>query len=266
MSTWQVLLLILLSCASLIIALYCLFFMVPIKRFWERIESLGGGMKGIETHVEGVRRETQGRIRDLEKEAKTSLEDQGRRLHGRIKTIASETQQTRDALAGLSEETATMRSDVSRQHEELEQLRKALDSLSRTLEQVHGDFNNLSAELAESVRRQASESYQEIESIVLAALDAIQNEILLRAEESRETVEADPRARRGRHSSGGASQGWRSRSDSSPKIISAAPLFAELDRPSSEREERQQADDENGQKEGSDNSSEEETANESGDD
>ena len=63
---WQWVVLIVLCFGSLIIALYCLLFMVPLKSFVERINSLGGGMKGIRAYIEGVKSETERQIADVQ--------------------------------------------------------------------------------------------------------------------------------------------------------------------------------------------------------
>ena len=60
------------SCLSLVIALYCLLFMVPVKRFWERIRTLGGGLKGIEAHVDGVRSKVSRRLEEVEEDRKST--------------------------------------------------------------------------------------------------------------------------------------------------------------------------------------------------
>ena len=167
MPQWMAVVLIFVAFGSLIIALYCLFFMVPVKRFWERINSLGGGMKGIEAHLSGVRDEFARRLNELESSTGQQIEE------GRQAAQATLDRLGRDCR-GVQREMEVLRKEL----ESLQAVAQSTRSLTRELQQLRGDFDGLDVELRESVRQLVADSFASVESTVLSALDAVQEEIL----------------------------------------------------------------------------------------
>ena len=225
---WQVLLLIFLCCGSLIISLYCLLFMVPVKRFWERVSSLGGGMKGIQAHVEGVMGEVakqieqmRGDLQDLETRAAAYVEEKLRASVATVQSLQKDVGQLSERVAGVDAPLAEARSGVSAHAGQIKRMEERLTSLAAALEQMQGDFRTMSTEQGETVRRQVAESYGEIESTVLSALDAIQNEMLVLTEESLQRAEGAPTERQGSR----PNQRRGSKDARSSKIIAPTLLF-----------------------------------------
>ena len=186
---WQVVMLILLCCASLIVSLYCLIFMVPVKRFWERIESLGGGMKGIESHVDGVADEFSRKTEDVERKAEQLVEEnvgalqkamreRTITLQSRIREASLHAQEAAKELPEIRQSLESLRNALQEQSTHNSQFSKSVDSLAERLEQMQRDFGSLDVELRESVRQLVSDSHQRVEGTVLSALDAIQNQII----------------------------------------------------------------------------------------
>jgi hypothetical protein len=104
------------------------------------------------------------------------------------------------------------------------------ESLTRELQQLRGDFDALDVELRESVRQLVADSFSTVESTVLSALDAVQEEILYGASEpsapSGKTVQ--PRQKPERRPTTGLSGS--TGGHGGDKIIPMGPLFADLNR------------------------------------
>jgi hypothetical protein len=145
LTSWRFLILVGFSATALIVSFYCLLFMVREKNFWARIHSLGGGLRGIEAHVAGVKEELSGRLEALQKATSEATE-----------ALRQEAQ----AIAGNS------------------RLNQTVETLSNQLQQLRGDLDGLGVELRESVRQQVADSFLSVESTILAALDAVQEEML----------------------------------------------------------------------------------------
>lgn len=220
--TWQAVVLTILCCLSLVLALYCFIFMVPIKRFWERIDSLGGGMEGIEAHVEGVKSEISRRIKAVEEETREGIE-----------AAAACAQKALDALEQLRQEQVSLQAQADRSASEERRLSESLDTLSSELQALRNDLDSLNMELRESMRQSVADAFQQMEGTILSALDAIENEMLRGVEPRGGGPPRPPTLREvtpprpvvpGRQQD--AARG------KSQKIISAEPLFAVLEKKS----------------------------------
>ncbi len=241
MSTAKVVVLTILSCSSLIIALYCLIFMVPVKRFWQRIRTLGGGLKGIEAHLNGVRASISQRLEDVENNTREQLETSRRELEESLERIYRANRQTRRELEELRHTVESLQSEL---HGTSADSRRALqnsESLATRLQQTKDDFEALDAELRQAVRQQVANSFSSVESTVLATLEAIQQEIVYGLSDS------SPSARKRPTHPPGSPRCTRE------KIITVEPLFANMrreevnDQPAEDEEEPggESADEEN---------------------
>ncbi len=166
------------SCLALIIALYCLFFMVPVKRFWERVRTLGGGIKGIEAHVNGVRESISRQVEGLRQESREQAEAQRAEFEQKLEELARDGRKGRRRLETLADEIETTRQQLKSTAGELRKVMRNMEALSRNVQQLRSDFDTLDVEVRESVRQQVGNSFSTVESTVLSALEAVQEEIL----------------------------------------------------------------------------------------
>jgi hypothetical protein len=190
-STWQAVLLIVLCFGSLLLALYCLLFMVPLKSFVERVNSLGGGMRGIRAQVDGALSQTEARLEQIEAAVRELRAELEKGAGGAVKLAAD--------LGAIQERLADLKDDVE----------------------------VLEGQLSESVQRQVAASCRELEGVVLAALEAVRDEMLRGANrlrsprETRPPVTGPPPTRLMERGPGEL------RPEASRKIIPAWPLLEE---------------------------------------
>jgi Sec-independent protein translocase protein TatA len=178
MSTLHAVIVVVFSCLALIIALYCLFFMVPVKRFWERVRTLGGGIKGIEAHVNGVHDSINQQVEELRKETEERADSHREEVDQKLEELGRDDRKTRREVEALKGELKSAQEEL---HSTAEQLRKAvrnMEALSKRVQQLRTDFDTLDVEVRESVRQQVANSFSTVESTVLSALEAVQEEIL----------------------------------------------------------------------------------------
>jgi len=229
-STWQAMVLILLSVASLLIALYCLLFMVPLKSFVQRVNSLGGGMRGIRVYVDEVAGKTDARIAELQGLLQREVARLRTELTEGLRRVSDGLEQARARAGELERRLEGLRSELAMQGAGAERLRTDLEGLRSRLGELGTDLEVLGSELNGSVRALVEESYQGLEGTVLGALEAVQDQMLLGT--------ARLRGVHGPGSPPGRST-ERPRSDTHgtrrSKIISAVPLFGE-----GQRERRQE--------------------------
>lgn len=218
MSTAKVVILTVLSCSSLIIALYCLIFMVPVKRFWQRIRRLGGGLKGIEAHLNGVRSSIGQRLEEVEKNTQEQLEESRREFQKSMDRLSRANRETRRELRELRQTVESLQADLQKTSTDSRKALRCSESLGTRLQQTQEDFKALDAELRQAVRRHVSDSFSSVESTVLATLEAIQQEILYGF--------SDTPSRRG-NGPKPPPPGARQTRDN---IITVEPLFASLNR------------------------------------
>ncbi|MHC4592258.1 MAG: hypothetical protein ACYS8L_06135 [Planctomycetota bacterium] len=227
MPQWQQVVLIIVGFGALIIALYCLFFMVPVKRFWERINSLGGGIEGVESHVAGVHDEIAGRLAALEEATREQIAENREAAQSRLERLAKDSRESQRELDRLRKDVQALQAGLRQAGSDDMKVGRSLESLAKQLQQLRGDFDALDVELRESVRQLVSDSFNTVESTVLSALDAVQEEILYGASEpsSRSTKALQPRQKPDRRPPSGFGGAERSPGD---KIIPIEPLFAGL--------------------------------------
>jgi len=228
--TWQAVVLILLCFGSLIIALYCLFFMVPLKSFVERIDSLGGGMKGMESHVDGLKNETDRRVASLEERICESLRELRCELQQSIDTAADKTTRALDGLQRLDKATHNLQAEIRDAASDTRKLGASLDAVRAGLDDLRSDFTALEGELRGSVNQQVSDSYQKLESTVLSALEAVQDDMLRGASKLRAWQSPTPPSRPAPNGKLGTRGLKDSRRKATSKIISAEPLFADAEK------------------------------------
>jgi len=223
MHQWQVWVLIVVSLGALLLALYCLFFMAPLKRFLDHVATLGGGIRGIEEHVRAVREEVEGKLSELEgnltqqtAQVRDRAEGGQNRLGGEVREMQKKLEELRKDVQSLQAELRQTRSDALKLSQNVEALTKQMDG-------ARSDFDALDTELRESVRRLVADSFSTVESTVLSALEAVQEEML---SGSGEVGAAAPRALPPRPTRHGSSPGGTGASRDN--IISAGPLFAGL--------------------------------------
>ena len=196
-STWLGVLLIVLCFGSLLIALYCLLFTVPLNSFVQRVNSLGGGMRGIRAHVDDMLSQTDRRIAEMQRLMHEGMEEGLR--------------ESRAELEQHARSVAELRADLNALHEQLADLRN--------------DSEVLEGELAGRVRTLVSESYRALAGTVLGAHEAVRDEMLRGAKKLRHPH--DPRPPTGRWGERGQSDAHR---QSERKIISALPLFGDTEK------------------------------------
>ncbi|MHC4479637.1 MAG: hypothetical protein ACYS1C_01505 [Planctomycetota bacterium] len=224
MPQWQAAVLIIVSFGSLIIALYCLFFMVPVKRFWERIHTLGGGMKGIEAYVLGFQDEIRERLAELEEATRRQIAQSREASEEELDRLAEGLEGFRPQLERLRKDVQSLQAELREAASDTMKVGQSTAALGRQLEQLRGDFDALDVELRESVRQLVSESFSTVESTVLSALDAVQQEMLYGVSEASPPPEPRPPRREKpapRFGGGGAPR-------TRDNIIEMAPLFAGL--------------------------------------
>ncbi len=178
MSPLQAGILTIFSCASLVIALYCLFFMVPVKRFWERIRTLGGGLKGIEAHVDGMRENVSRRLDELEGKLKADFEERRRENKKTLERLARRSRSNQGDLESLRKDIQELQAELRETAAGAGKVARKVNSLATRLEQIRGDLDAQEAELQRAVQQQVTETFASVESTVLAALESVQEEIL----------------------------------------------------------------------------------------
>lgn len=224
MPQWQIVVLIVFSVSSLIIALYCLIFMVPLRRFRERISSLGGGMKGIEAYVGGVRERVEARLTGLEEQLQQQLAEVRQAAESAVDALARDQRELRREMDRLRKDAQSLQAELREVREDAMKVGRAYEALGKRLDQVAGDFDTLDVELRESVRQLVAESFSSVESTILSALEAVQEEILYGPSEpssSGQGFSARPDRARPR-------PGFASSEETGSKIITVEPLFARL--------------------------------------
>jgi hypothetical protein len=225
MHQWQAVVLILVSFGALIIALYCLFFMVPVKRFWERIRSLGGGMKGIEAHVDGVRNEIRGRLDAVEKAAEQCVAQAGQASEAVTSRLAREQREVKREMERFRADLQSLQAELRQTANDTMKAQQSCEALAKRVERLLGDFDALDVELRESVRQLVAESISTVESTVLSALEAMQEEIVYVANGVPEPRENGPNRSHTTSRPSGWTPAPRRTHDN---IITMEPLFARL--------------------------------------
>lgn len=223
MPPWLGVVLIITSLTALGLAVYCRVFMAPLQRFRERVSALGGGLKGVEAHFSGVAGELQSRVEELEGGTNARLAEARESLQGAVDGLRRDLREARGDVEKLRRDVQALQGDLRGTASDGMKVAQTADSLAKQLAQLRSDFEALDVELRESVRQLVGDSLATVESTVLAALEAIQEEMLHEVSEP-----AGPTspfgARRGpsKPYEPGSGRGGRG------NIITAEPLFAGL--------------------------------------
>jgi outer membrane murein-binding lipoprotein Lpp len=224
MHQFQDIVLIVVSIAAFMMALYCVLFMVPVKRFVERINSLGGGMKGIEEHVAGIRDDVQARLAELEQAARQQLAEARQAAAGGLDKLARENRELQRELEKLRKDLQALQAELRATGSDTMRAAQSCDGLSKQIEQLRNDFDALDVELRESVRQLVADSYNTVESTILSALDAVQEEILYGTSGLSGPARALPPRPEPSRPAGGSGSERRGRDN----IIPVGPLFSGL--------------------------------------
>ncbi|MBS3762804.1 MAG: hypothetical protein KGZ25_05810 [Planctomycetes bacterium] len=224
---WQAILLIVLCFGSLIIALYCLFFMVPLKSFAKRINSLGGGMRGIRKHLEGINQEIDGRIEQMRDDFEERLRDQREEWDESLTLLSKTAKNAEAGLKKLDGTTQSLQAEIRESSSDARKVARNLDDLKKQLLELQNDFQVLEDELEGSVRQMVNDSFHRLESTILSALESVQDEMLRGSSHFRGTSMNSGK----KHSHGSSghyeSKKGRKTKPEENKIISAEPLFGE---------------------------------------
>jgi len=228
MEPWQAVVLIVVSIAAFIMSLYCLLFMVPFKRFRrfiERIDSLGGGMKGVENHVDGVREEIKARLTELEEGTRKQLAESRQGASAAADKLIREHREAQRELERMRRDVQSLQAELRAASADTMKASQNSEALTKQLQQLRSDFDALDVELRESVRQLVADSLSTVESTVLSALDAMQEEIFYGTSGSpRPNKPVPPRTEPTRPASvfGGTDRPARE------NIIPVGPLFVKL--------------------------------------
>jgi hypothetical protein len=224
--------LICISLLALLLSLYCFIFMAPLKRFLNSINSLGGGLKGMQAHMAEVEADVKARLTGLEETSQQKIGEAHEAVQASVDKLENHVGEAGREREKLRKDMQSLQAELRETAGDSRKVAHAVEALTERLRQMRDDIDGLDTELRESVRQLVSSSYSTVESTVLSALEAVQEEILY-------TVPADP---------GGApkpSQPRKSNSRPAPalnggpkeNIISFEPLFKELSEPEGEDEE-----------------------------
>jgi len=228
--TWQAVVLILLCFVSLLISLYCLLFMVPLKSFVARINLLGGGMKGIETHVDGIRSETERRMAALEKQIRDGMDQLRAEVQAATNATGDKAAHLQESIQKLERAAHNLQAEVRATASDTRKMEAALATFRAGMEEVQNDFSALEGELRSTVNQQVNVSYQKLESTVLSALQAVRDDMLRGASRLR-TWQAPSPPPPPPITPKLTSNGWKdARRKPGSKIISAEPLFADAEK------------------------------------
>lgn len=224
LETWQAIFLILLCFTSLIIALYCLFFMVPLKSFMNRINSLGGGMEGMRAHLQGVRNKIEKQISALEDDITRKREDDREAFTAGITNLRQAAAKLEQKLQENEEAINSLQSNIKDSTAQNRKFARELKAVREDLNELQNDFAVFKDELNGSLRRMVSNSYMELEATVLSSLEAIQEEILWTCGKGEHTSNRRPNGDRPR-SKPSLNDITHAFHKETHKIISAQPLF-----------------------------------------
>lgn len=228
--TWQWVLLMSLCFGSLTIALYCLLFMVPLKSFVQKVNSLGGGMEGIRKYVDGLRSETEKRIASVQGHLQQELEQTRAEFRGAMDALTQSTRQAQSGIQKLDGEVQGLQTELRGTVSEMGEMSAGLGKIHKQLGELRNDFDVLQVELRGSVQQLVSDSYQQIEGTVLSALEAVKDEMLRGAGKLQASRDPGPTLRPASPRPLVGPRYKPSRRRPSSKIISAEPLFANLEK------------------------------------
>lgn len=222
---WLTVVLIILCLLSLVGVGWCLLFMAPLEKFRKRVNSLGGGMKGVEQHVTEVSEEIHGRLASLEESSRQKIGETRENVEASLGKLAAEGDEFRQQLDAFGADLQALRDELAETSAHGAKVMQSLEAATKQLARMRSDFDSLDVELRESVRQLVGESFSTVESTVLSALDAVQEEIVYGISEPPERPPRfQPRRLDNRTPTSYARPAARGRDN----IISVGPLFAGL--------------------------------------
>jgi signal transduction histidine kinase len=223
--TWLIVVLIILCLLSLVGVGWCLLFMAPLEKFRRHVNSLGGGMKGVEQHLGEVREEIHDRLAALEESSRQKIGETRENVEASLGKLAADAREFRRELDALSGGVESLRAELAETTSNGAKAAQGIEALTKQLARLRNDFDSLDVELRESVRQLVGESFSTVESTVLSALDAVQEEIVYGIwEPPDKSRHFQPRPTDARPTPSHPRPAGRSRDN----IISVAPLFAGL--------------------------------------
>jgi cytochrome c556 len=170
--------LILFSVGALVIALWCLFFMVPVKRFWERMEALGGGLKGIEGYVDEVHKDLCQKLSEMETMMRQQVSQAQESTQEAVEQAAEDGKAARNELDRLRGDLQALQAELRDAAKNSNRMTHNVEALSKRLSALQDEFVSLDVKLERSVKQRVMDSFKDLEATVLSALDAIQEEML----------------------------------------------------------------------------------------
>ena len=208
------------SCIAIILAVRCTLFSVPLKRFLERIDTIGGGIKGVETYVDSIDEDLRRKLTAADKTAAAQIEQARQENQQSVDQAVAQITHAREELDAVRNEMKALESNLSQAQGGSDKVGRDIEAMNKRLRQMSRDFDSQEARLRDAARKQIAEAGKTIESTVLSALDALHDEMLMAGPA---TTTAPPN-----RSSGGA---WRGRSGGGPAARGGGtiirPLFGE---------------------------------------
>ncbi len=238
MPAWQAIFLILLSFGSLGIALYCLLFMVPLKKFVKHIESLGGGMEGLKKHLSGIETYFGKELERIESRLGESIDSAKIENEQQLEILGQQAEKTADTLKRFENARDALEKSVENLHADFESNKKTHESFQNQLRELQRDMSVLAEETEGKLQREVRESFYELEATVLATLEVLRDEMLPYKHEDDFHNTDTPGDTSGTHKN---SKNKRENDTEDSKIISAGPLFSRSD-PSDNRDGKDDSD------------------------
>jgi chromosome segregation ATPase len=167
-----------LSVAAVLMSLYCIIFMVPLKRFWERIDTIGGGLKGVEIYVDSIDEDLRRKLTAAGKTAAEQIEQARRENQQSVDEAVEQIAHAREELEAVHGELKALEGNLSHAQGGSDKVERGIEAMNKRLRQMRRDFDSQEARLRDAARKQIAESGKTIESTVLSALDALHDEML----------------------------------------------------------------------------------------
>ncbi len=237
---WQAIFLIFLSFGSLIIALYCLLFMVPLKKFVQRIESLGGGMEGIKSHLSGIEAYFEKELQRMESSRAERIDHLKTVTEERFEAVERKMQDMEKTLQRQENTGNALGESMESMQQELQETMSTCANMERRLREMRRDMSVQGEETEGKLQKQVRESFYELEATMLSTLEVLRDELLPPKKDGTPHDSASSFSPVSRKK--GPHAGEQEPTDS--KIISAGPLFSRSEPP--DRDPDKSEDDDNG--------------------
>lgn len=237
---WQAIFLIVLSFGSLVIALYCLLFMVPLKKFVQRIESLGGGMEGIKSHLSGIEAYFEKELQRMESRREERIDHLKTVTEERFETVEHKMQDMEKAMERHQNTGNAVGDAMESMQQELQETMSTCANMERRLREMRRDMSVQGEETEGKLQKQVRESFYELEATMLSTLEVLRDELLPPKKNGTPHDPASPFSpvsrKKGLHAD--------EQEPADSKIISAGPLFSRSESP--DHDPGKSEDDDNG--------------------